>query len=158
MDSIALTSIHGMSSAADASATQFILALSSMQSGVVPAMNISFMTTLLEMHTLILEEVNVGSWSVFAGATPADASLVMVGLVNCSGATGQINTTSHRLTITLPSTCVIVPNALVTVEIAERFFAPNPAAGTTVGLTISTNIVDGPSATFGYTTGVCCPY
>lgn len=139
----------------DAGATQFTLALSSLQSGVVPAMTLSFATTMLEMRTLILEEGGLGSGAVFAGATPADASLRALGLLNCSGATGRINATSHQLIITLPSACVIVANALVTLEIPEQFFLPNPAVGITIELTIRTDLVNGPTATIQYTTGVC---
>ena len=139
-------------------AAEFV-ALSTLRADQVPAMNISFTVTtaLLGMRTLTVEEVStapLGNLPVFAGTTPADVSVVVLGLANCSGATGRINATSHSLTITLPSSCVVVANALVTVEIPQQFFAPNPAAGTTVELAIHCNVVSEPLTIFEYTTGM----
>ena len=141
---------------------EFGVTLSTLRGGEVPAMNISFTVTpdLLGMHTLTVEEVStapLGNLPVFAGSTPADVSVVVLGLANCTGATGRINATSHSLTITLPSSCVIVANASVTVEIPPQFFAPNPAAGTTVELAIHTDVAKGPTTFFEYTTGMRLP-
>jgi hypothetical protein len=140
-------------------AAEFGAALSTLRAGEVPAMNISFTVTpaLLGMHTLTVEEVStapLGNLAVLAGATPADVSVVVLGLANCTGATGRINATSHRLTITLPSSCVLVANASVTVEIPQQFFAPNPASGTSVELAIYTNVAGGPTTIVDYTTGM----
>ena len=95
-----------------------------------------------------------GGAAVFVGATPAGAAVVLAGLANCTGATAAIDATQRALTITLPSGCVLPANQPVTVQIPSGFFAPNPAAGTTVALALTTSADTQPSAVIPYTIGV----
>ena len=48
-------------------------------------------------------------------------------------------------------------NEMVTVLIPPAWFLPNPEAGTTVSLTIGTNMADGPTQSISFKTGMCLP-
>jgi uncharacterized protein YcnI len=91
---------------------------------------------------------------IFANATPADAAVVLAGLPNCTGAVGAIDPASRTLTITLPSSCELPAHVPVVVEIPSGFFQPNPAAGTTVALNLTTSTDQQPSSASDYTIGM----
>ena len=138
---------------------------SSLQTGDVPAMSISFTlkTTVPSNGTLTLAVSStspVAGVRVFVNTTPADASVVLVGLPNCSSARGAIDAATRTLVITLPSTCVLNANVPVRVEIPSGFFAPNPAIGTTVVLSLATStdpapLLDLPGYTIGMLRVIC---
>ena len=140
--------------------TDFTVTPSTLHTGDVPAMNISFTpsTAVLGNGTLTLSVQSTEPFEVvdvFANATPEERGVLLVGLPNCSGATGAIDPVNHTLTITLPSTCVLDAFEPVTVVIPSDFFAPNPPKGTTVALTLTTSSDVLPSEPAEYTIGMC---
>ena len=131
---------------------------SSVQTGDVPAMSLTF--TLKNavagssggtLTLTVASTAPVPGLPVFANATPAEAGVVLVGLPNCTGATGAIDAVQQRLTITLPSGCVLAANVSLRAELPSGFFAPNPAVGTTVVLALSTSSDPEPRRDPGYT-------
>ena len=123
-------------------------------------MNVSFTPTgvVAGMRKLTLTVTSTSPLAdVLASSTPAQAGIVVVGQPSCTGVTGAINASSRTLTITLGSSCTLVANVPVTVAIPAAFFAPNPAAGTTVILAIATDVANVPSAAAGYITGSSMP-
>ena len=147
------------SSAVGRQVTDLTVTPSTLHTGDVPVMNVSFTpsTTVPGNGTLTLALQGtspVPGLEVFANATPEERGVVLVGLPNCSGATGAIDAVNHTLTITLPSTCVLDAFEPVKVVIPSGFFAPNPAIGTTVTFTMTTSTDVMPSEEDHYTTGV----
>ena len=133
---------------------------STLRTGSVPAMTLIFRPRLAMVGggRLMLAVSSMGALAngnVFAAAAPADSTVVVLGLANCTNAIGVINGPNRTLTITLPSDCVLAANTSVTVEIHSGFFAPNPAAGTTVVLSLATSADTEPLAAPGYTIGMC---
>ena len=135
---------------------------SSLQAGDVPSMNITFTPSNTVngggMVTIaVVSPSPVNGMAVFAGSTPTtSAAVVVVGLANCTNATGAIHAANGTFTITLPSSCVLLANVAVTVEIPSGFFAPNPASGTKVTLSLTTSADSQPSYA-EYTTGMLLP-
>ena len=149
-------------SVAFAVARQFTATPSSLQTGDVPSMNISFIPGIAVAGSGTVTLAVSGSGAVaglqvFAAATPAQAGVVIVGLPNCTGATAAINTANQTLTITLPSSCTLAAKVSVRIEIRDAFFAPNAAIGTTVALSLTTSASTVPSIAPGYTIGVWQP-
>ena len=141
-------------------AREFEVTASSLQSGDVPSINITFTPSTRVNGSSILtitvvDTSPVDGVAVFAGSTPGANQVVLVGLANCTNATGAIHAANGTLTITLPSSCELLANVPVTVEIPSGFFAPNPANGTTVTLSLSTGGDSQPSYA-EYTTGMGC--
>jgi hypothetical protein len=136
-----------------------LVSLSSLQSGDVPSLNISFAPS-VAVHgngtlTLAVSSTSpLAGVEVFAGATPGSNGVVVVGLANCTGATAAIDAANDTLTITLPSGCVLPAHEAVTVEVPSAFLAPNPAAGTKVALSLTTSADPQPSVAAEYTIGV----
>ena len=147
------------SSAVGRQVGDFTATPSSLQSGDVPAMDISFTpkSVVPGSGTLTLavsSTAPVPGVRVLANTTPSDASVVLIGLPACSGATGAIDAANQTLTISLPSTCALAANVPVRAEIPNGFFAPNPAAGTTVVLSLRTSTDAEPRTAPGYTIGM----
>ena len=140
-------------------ASSFTAAPSTLHTGDTPAMNLSFTpSTAVPGNgtlTLAVESTSpVAGVQVLANATPADAAVVLVGLPNCTGAVGAIDPVNRTLTITLPSSCVLPAHEPVLVQIPSDFFAPNPAIGTSVTLSLTTSTDTKPSIASEYTIGV----
>ena len=139
--------------------TAYSVALSTIASGEVPAMTIGFTTSITvsgpaTLTMAISSTSPLLDWAVFASATPSDAAVVFVGLVNCSGAYGMIDAVNRTLTIVMPSGCVLAANSAVTIEVPSTFFGPNPPAGTTVMLTLRGSWDSQASPPAGYVIGM----
>ena len=122
----------------------------------MPGMNISFTpsATVGGSGTVTLAVTSPLGVPVFAAATPAQAGVLIVGLPNCTNATAAINAANQTLTITLPSSCILAGKVPVRIEIPDAFFAPNPGAGTTVTLSLTTSASLVPAISPGYTIGM----
>ena len=151
--------LHVPCPAATRQVSESTATMSSVATGDVPSMRIQF-TPLHAMASGGTVMLAVASTTptfgvqVFANATPAPATVVVVGLASCAGATGAIDTANQRLTITLPSACALAANVSVTVEVPSGFFAPNPAVGTTVVLSLWTSSDPEPRTASTYTVGM----
>ena len=102
--------------------------------------------------------------TVLASSSPLGASIVVVGAVGCQSAIGTIDPANHTLTISLPTGCNLTANTSVGFEIPSVYFAPNPAAGTTVVYSVATSADTDPQTAATYTVGVisflqqCCTF
>jgi hypothetical protein len=93
--------------------------------------------------------------TVFARVTPANPSLVMVGLPNCTGTIGTLSSANRTLRILLPSSCVLTANVSVTIHVPSTFFGEMPPGGTTVVFSLATDADPTPRLAPGYIVGVC---
>ena len=128
--------------------------------GGVPTLTVSFKPSTPSIGGTVIVAVHSTSpqpdLTVFAKVTPADPSLVMVGLPGCTGAIGTIYATNRSLVIALPNSCVLAANTTVTVQVPSSFFGEMPPAGTTVVLSVATSTDPVPRVAPGYTVGVHC--
>ena len=139
---------------------QLTVVPSSLQSGAVPRMNVTFVPSVAVRGgaTVTLRVAStspVAGLAVFARWPPAQAKVAIVGLPNCSEATATIDFANQTLTITLPSGCYLAAQVQVTITLHEGFFGPNAAAGTTVVLTLTSSADNVTYVAPGYTVGVC---
>ena len=133
--------------------------LSNLQPGAVPNMTITFIPSVTvrgggTITVGVARTSPVGGLTVFAGVTPAQATVAIVGLPNCTNAMAAINAIDQTLTITLPSSCQLAAQVAVTIELQGGFFAPNAAAGTTVVLTLTSSMANVTYTAPAYTIGV----